>query len=270
MSLTTGEAGLVATAGATAAALLTLLMGRWIRRDAATVGAAKRALPLPRTRTAAQPRYQLTFGVSRDWVELPVTENWGVYTEDKTLEAWAQGQARAMLGTAAATSQVADRAGQLASFTYYSRALGAHFGLALYPEGTPGPVARLDVKRIFASRQGRRVSADAVRSMFANPATEIDEAQIHLASGPAFRVRRRTTHRDDETGGSAVTEELIYAIWPPSAGDTVIMVFVYSARASHTLARIAEAMASSMRLEPAGPASEPGADGPAPPAGTLA
>lgn len=221
---------------------------------------------MPRKRKAAPPDlHPLRFEVPEAWTPLPVLDNWTVHEHDPALVAWARGQARSMLGPDATAGQLAGRAMTLVKLTYAARIEGVHYSLA-YFAGDPYEVAgTLNVRQVIADRKGQRLSAGAVRKAFGRPPRglpgQVEDAQVQetrtdLASGPALRIVRRETRRDDQTGQVWHPETVVWTVWPPEVGDAVVMVFLwssnYSAEFREQLAQLAEEVAGSLAMKPAG------------------
>jgi len=209
-------------------------------------------------------RHPLRFSVPDAWTELPVLDDWTAYENDPVLVAWARRQAQAMLGADATADQVVDRAATLAALTYAARAQGVHYSLAFFAANPYEVAGTLNVRQVIPGRKGRPLSPGAVREAFGQPPADlpgkledvqVEETQAELPSGPALRIVRRETRRDAETGRVWHPETVVWTVWPPNASVAVVMVFLwsfsYSPEFQEQLAQTAEAIASSVAVEPA-------------------
>src|ERR1700761_308095 len=219
-------------------------------------------MPL-RRKAAAPDLHPLRFGVPEPWTQLPVLDDWTAHEHDPALTAWARKQARAMLGPDATAGQVAGRAMTLAKLTYAARVQGVHYSLAFFAANPYEVVGSLNVRQVIADRKGRRLSPGAVRNAFGQPPgdlpgrveeAEVEETRADLPSGPALRILRRETRRDDQTGQVWHPETVVWTVWPPGVGDAVVMVFLwsfnYSPEFREQLAQLAEDVAGSVVMEP--------------------
>ena len=221
---------------------------------------------MPRKRKAAPPDlHPLRFEVPEAWTPLPVLDNWTVHEHDPALVAWARGQARSMLGPDATAGQVAGRAMTLVKLTYAARIEGVHYSLAYFAADPYEVAGTLNVRQVIADRKGQRLSAGAVRKAFGRPPrglpgrvedAQVEETRTDLPSGPALRIVRRETRRDDQTGQVWHPETVVWTVWPPDVGDAVVMVFLWSSNYSpefrEQLAQLAEDVAGSLAMKPAG------------------
>jgi hypothetical protein len=221
--------------------------------------------PMPwKRKSAALDLHPLRFSVPEAWTLLPVLDNWMAHEHDAALVAWARQEARAMLGPDASTGDVAGRAMTLAKLTYAARIQGIHYSLAFFAAHPYEVAGTLNVRQVMAGRKGQRLSPDAVREAFGQPPpdlpgrledAQVEETRAELPSGPALRIVRRETRRDDQTGQVWHPETVVWTVWPPGVSDTVVMVFLWSSnyppgfRAQ--LAELAEGVAGSLEMEPA-------------------
>jgi hypothetical protein len=209
-------------------------------------------------------QHPLRFSVPDAWTELPVLDNWTAYEHDTALVTWARRQARAMLGADATADQVVDRAATLAALTYAARTQGVHYSLAFFAANPYEVAGTLNVRQVIPGRKGRRLSPDAVRQAFGQPSNDlpgkledvqVEETEAGLPSGPALRIVRRETRRDDETGRVWHPETVVWTVWPPNVDVAVVLVFLwsfsYSPEFRDQLAQTAENVASSVAVEPA-------------------
>jgi hypothetical protein len=216
-----------------------------------------------RRKAAAPDLHPLRFEVPEAWTQLPVLDNWTAIEHDTALVAWARRQARAMLGPDATARQVADRAMTLAKLTYAARVQGVHYSLAFFAANPYEVAGTLNVRQVIADRKGHRLSPGAVRKAFGQPPADlpgriedaqVEESRTDLPSGPALRIVRRETRRDDRTGQEWHPETVVWTVWPPGVGDAVVMVFLwsfnYSPEFREQLAQLAEGVAGSLAMEP--------------------
>src|ERR1700744_2592765 len=220
--------------------------------------------PMPwKRKAAALDLHPLRFEVPEAWTPLPVLDNWEAHEHDTALIGWARRQARSMLGPDATVSQVAGRAMTLAKLTYAARVQGVHYSLVYFAADPYEVAGTLNVRQVIADRKGQRLSPGAVRDAFGQPPdglpgrvedAQVEETRTDLPSGPALRIVRRETRRDDQTGQVWHPETGVWTVWPPDVGDAVVMVFLWSHRYSpefrEQLARLAEEVAGSLVMEP--------------------
>lgn len=219
---------------------------------------------MPWKRKATAPDlHPLRFEVPEAWTPLPVLDNWAAVEHDAALISWARSQARAMLGPDATSGQVAGRAMTLAKLTYAARIEGVHYSLAYFAADPYEVAGTLNVRQVIADRKGQRLSPGAVRKAFGRPPrglpghvedVQVEETRTDLPSGPALRIVRRETRRDDQTGQVWQPETVVWTVWPPDVGDAVVMVFLWSHRFApefrEQLARLAEEVAGSLMMAP--------------------
>ena len=207
--------------------------------------------------------HPLRFEVPEAWTPLPVLDHWTAHENDPALTAWARQQARAMLGADATAGQVADRAVTLAKLTYAARVQGVHYSVAYFAANPYEVAGTINVRQVIADRKGRRLSPGAVRKAFGQPPAnlpgrvedaEVEETRADLPSGPALRIVRRETRRDDQTGQVWHPETVVWTVWPPGVTDAVVMVFLWSfnypPEFREQLAELAEGVAGSLVMEP--------------------
>jgi hypothetical protein len=220
--------------------------------------------PMPwRRKAPVLDLHPLRFEVPEAWTQLPVLDNWTTHEHDPALIAWARNQARAMLGPDATAAQVAGRAMTLAKLTYAARVQGIHYSLAFFAANPYEVVGSLNVRQVIADRKGQRLSPSAVRRAFGQPPgalpgriedAEVEETRADLPSGPALRIVRRETRRDDQTGQVWHPETVVWTVWPPDVSDAVVMVFLWSfdypPQFREQLAELAEGVAGSLAMEP--------------------
>jgi hypothetical protein len=188
-------------------------------------------------------QHPLRFSVPDAWTELPVLDNWTAYEHDTALVTWARRQARAMLGADATADQVVDRAATLAALTYAARTQGVHYSLAFFTANPYEVAGTLNVGQPSNDLPGKLEDV------------QVEETEARLPSGPALRVVRRETRRDDETGRVWHPETVVWTVWPPDVGVAVVLVFLwsfsYSPEFRDQLAQTAQNVASSVAVEPA-------------------
>jgi hypothetical protein len=205
----------------------------------------------------------LRFSVPEAWTQLPVLDNWAAVARDPALVAWARRQARAMLGADATPEQVAGRAATLTALTYAARAQGVHYSLAFFAADPYELAGTLNVRQVIADRKGQRLSPGRVRQAFGQPPgglpgkledAQVEEVEADLPSGPALRIVRRETRRDERTDQVWHPETVVWTVWPPNVGDAVVLVFLWSfsypPEFRDQLARMAEGVAASVVMEP--------------------
>lgn len=186
------------------------------------------------------------------WVQLPV--GWSKQLEpDTRLDDWAASKARALLGPGADAQQIAQRAGDLAALTITCRTRKDRSGFAFFPDGQPGLVAMLDVKRMTPEHD--EVSFDSLKEIYASytptSAGDIESSMTDLPSGPALRARRKQVEEPDEHGQGTLTESVTYAIRPPGFGSAAVMIMTWtSVEIGDDLAAMADAIARTIRISP--------------------
>ncbi len=202
------------------------------------------------------PGYRLTFSFPKGWVQLPVLDSDKVLERDKALEAWAVGQAQAMLGPDCDKERVGQRAAELTRLTVGSRGRHAMYGLAFYPPGAAGLLAILDAKRVVPDRAHPELTFDVLRQFYAKRSAEtvgdIEIEQADLPGGPALRVRSKHIEQADEHGQGLLMEAVTCAIRPSGLVDAVVLTMTWTAlQLGDKLAEMADAIARTIRVTPA-------------------
>jgi hypothetical protein len=202
------------------------------------------------------PGYRLTFGFPKGWVQLPVLDSDKVLERDKALEAWAAGQARAMLGRDSDEERVRQRAAELTRLTVGSRGRHAMYGLAFYPPGAAGLLAILDAKRVVPDRTHPELTFYVLQELYTKRSAEtvgdVEVEQADLPSGPALRVRSKHIEQADEQGQGLLMEAVTCAIRPPGLVDAVVLTMTWTAlQLGDKLAAMADGIARTIRVTPA-------------------
>jgi len=204
---------------------------------------------------STNPGYDITFGFPEGWVQLPVTNSTKV-KDDKDLERWAAGKAPRTLGGNATPEEVARRARDLVELTVGCRLRKDWYGLVFYPRGTAGLIAALDIERYVPSRKYPQINLEVLQGIFGREAAdtvgEIVSSRTDLPSGPALRVRSKHVEDLDPTGLGTISEELTYAICPPTLTDALVLTMSWTAlQLGDKLAEMADAIARTIRVTPA-------------------
>jgi hypothetical protein len=204
---------------------------------------------------STNPGYDITFGFPEGWVQLPVTNSMKV-KDDKELERWAAGKAPRTLGGKATPEEVARRARDLVELTVGCRLRKDWYGLVFYPRGTAGLIAALDIERYVPSRKYPQINLEVLKGIFGREAAdtvgEIVSSRTDLPSGPALRVRSKHVEDPDPTGLGTISEELTYAICPPTLTDALVLTMSWTAlQIGDKLAEMADAIARTIRVTPA-------------------
>jgi len=77
-------------------------------------------------------------------------------------------------------------------------------------------------------------------------------SRTDLPSGPALRVRSKHVEDPDPTGLGTISEELTYAICPPTLTDALVLTMSWTAlQIGDKLAEMADAIARTIRVTPA-------------------
>lgn len=201
---------------------------------------------------STNPGYDITFGFPAGWVQLPVTNSTKV-KHDKELERWAAGKAPLTLAGSASPEQVAQRVRDLVELTVGCRLRKDWYGLLFYPRGATGLVAALDIERYVPSRTYPQMSLEVLEGIFgrrsAETVGEIASSRADLPSGPALRVRSKHVEDQDPTGLGTMSEELTYAICPPTLADALVITMSWTAlQLGDKLAEMADAIARTIRV----------------------
>ena len=204
---------------------------------------------------STNPGYDITFGFPEGWVQLPVTNSTKV-KHDKELERWAAGKAPRTLGGNATPEQVARRTRDLVELTVGCRLRKDWYGLVFYPRSTAGLIAALDIERYVPSRKYPQINLEVLKGIFGREAAdtvgEIVSSRTDLPSGPALRVRSKHVEDPDPTGLGTISEELTYAICPPTLTDALVLTMSWTAlQIGDKLAEMADAIARTIRVTPA-------------------
>jgi hypothetical protein len=204
---------------------------------------------------STNPGYDITFGFPEGWVQLPVTNSTKV-KHDKELERWAAGTAPRTLGGNATPEQVARRARDLVELTVGCRLRKDWYGLLFYPRSAAGLIAALDIERYVPSRKYPQINLEVLKGIFGREAAdtvgEIVSSRTDLPSGPALRVRSKHVEDPDPTGLGTISEELTYAICPPTLTDALVLTMSWTAlQIGDKLAEMADAIARTIRVTPA-------------------
>jgi hypothetical protein len=204
---------------------------------------------------STNPGYDITFGFPEGWVQLPVTNSTKV-KHDKELERWAAGTAPRTLGGNATPEQVTRRTRDLVELTVGCRLRKDWYGLVFYPRGTAGLIAALDIERYVPSRKYPQINLEVLKGIFGREAVntvgEIVSSRTDLPSGPALRVRSKHVEDPDPTGLGTISEELTYAICPPTLTDALVLTMSWTAlQIGDKLAEMADAIARTIRVTPA-------------------
>jgi len=203
---------------------------------------------------SANPGYDITFGFPEGWVQLPVTNSTKV-KHDKELERWAAGTAPRTLPGSVSTEQVARRARDLVELTVGCRLRKDWYGLLFYPQNAAGLVAALDIERYVPSRVYPQMNLEVLEGIFARESAdtvgEIVSSRADLPSGPALRIRSKRVEDPDPTGQGTISEELAYAICPPTLTDALVVTMSWTAlQLGDKLAEMADAIARTIRVTP--------------------
>lgn len=186
------------------------------------------------------------------WVQLPVAAS-AKLEHDPDVEAWAEQQARELIGPRGMPDDIAQRAKELTELTITSRARKDRYGFAFYPADAGGLAAILDVRELTPSRQHGQLSFPLLEQIYARPTHEtvgdIETSHTDLPSGPALRVRRKQIEEPDAHGQGPLTESVTYAIMPPGVTDGVVMIMTWSSIGiGDELAEMADAIARTIRI----------------------
>jgi hypothetical protein len=204
---------------------------------------------------STNPGYDITFGFPEGWVQLPVTNSSKV-KHDKELERWAADKAPRTLTGSASPEQVARRARDLVELTVGCRLRKDWYGLLFYPRSAAGLVAALDIERYVPGRKYPQIGLEVLEGIFgrksADTVGEITSSRTNLPSGPALRVRSKHVEDPDPTGLGTISEELTYAICPPTLTDALVLTMSWTAlQLGDKLAEMADAIAQTIRVTPA-------------------
>jgi hypothetical protein len=81
---------------------------------------------------------------------------------------------------------------------------------------------------------------------------EVASSRADLPSGPAIRVRGKRVEEPDPSGSGTISEELTYAICPPTLADALVVTMSWTAlQLGDKLAEMADAIARTIRVTPA-------------------